>query len=116
VLGPKVPKSPTICPKRGFDPSHLWLMHCNGGPGMRNERKGLHLFCTEKDTFVNIVFQCILVEVFCLQFLIGWSIQIHGHGIQRLPTIEDMDFLLNFVDSVMDGNSWMTLRNILQTQ
>jgi hypothetical protein len=34
----------------------------------------------------------------------------------KVPTIEDMDSLLNFVDSVMDDNSWMTLRNILQTQ
>jgi hypothetical protein len=61
LLGPEVQKSPKTHPMRCFDPSRLWLMRCNGGPGMRNDRKGLHLFRTEKESFVNIVLQCILV-------------------------------------------------------
>jgi hypothetical protein len=91
-------------------------MECNGGPAMRDERQGIQLFFTDKAVFINIVFQSIVLEVFHLQFLIAWCIQIHGHGIQKLPTIEDMDSLLDFMDPVMDANSWMTLKNLLQSQ
>jgi hypothetical protein len=104
LLGPEVQKLPTTHPIRCFDPSHLWLMQCNGGPGMRKERKGLNLFYSEKETFVNMLFQSILMEVFRVQIFIGWSIHVNGDGMPRLPTIKDVESILNFVLSVMNGN------------
>jgi hypothetical protein len=51
-----------------------------------------------------------------VQILIGWSIHVHGDGMPRLPKIDDVESVLNFVTAVMNGNEWKTLKHILQTQ
>jgi hypothetical protein len=33
-----------------------------------------------------------------------------------VPTINDIESVLNFVTSVMNGNEWKTLKHLLQTQ
>jgi hypothetical protein len=69
LLGPEIQRSPLTHPQGCLDPSRLWLMQCNGGPSSRQARDGL-AFCRENtDLFVDIVFQSILIEMFCVQVL-----------------------------------------------
>jgi hypothetical protein len=48
-VGPELQKSPTTHPIRTYDPKVLWLMECNDGGPMRDQRDGMR-FAGRQDT------------------------------------------------------------------
>jgi hypothetical protein len=91
-------------------------MQCNGGPSSRQARDGLS-FCQENtDLFVDIVFQSILIKMFRVQVIMEWSVHVRRVGNNELPGTKDVPSFLEFVEQIIDSNSWSTMHNLLQTQ
>jgi hypothetical protein len=45
-----------------------------------------------------------------------WSVHVRGVGTNELPGTKDVPSFLEFVEQIIDSNSWSTMHNLLQTQ
>jgi hypothetical protein len=70
-VGPELQKSPTTHPIRTYDSKVLWLMECNGGGPMRDQRDGMRWMLEDKTRAADLFFQGLVIEVVKVQDLVG---------------------------------------------
>jgi hypothetical protein len=99
-VGPELQKSPTTHPIRTCDPKVLWLMECNGGGPMRDQRDGMRWMLEEKTRAADLFFQCLVIEVVKVQVLVEWSRAFYPGEPHSLPRLVDVPIFLQHVDAV----------------
>jgi hypothetical protein len=109
-------KSPTTHPIRTCDPKVLWLMECNDGGPMRDQRDGMRWMLEEKTRAADLFFQCLVIEVVKVQVLVEWSRAFYPGEPHRLPRLVDVPIFLQHVDAVLLLTHANSTNGIIQEQ